>query len=562
MIWKLLVTLFYHTGVLVIVALLLSKVKLFRRLVADKDLSPSEKIALAALFGAIGVLGTYTGISIQGAIVNSRVVGIFVGGLLGGPFIGFVAGSIAGLHRYFLDPYGLTSFACMTGTIVEGAIAGLLRKPFHRSERKWLFAMTAGAMAQTVHMGLIPLLSPPLEEFEKVVAVIFIPMILVNSVGVGLIVAIAEGAFREQERLAADQARAFLSIANKTIQYFRKGFNRETALGTAEVLLGMTAFAEVVITDTEKVLARTGGRGEADWGAAAGNDLDLPCREVLESGRFRVVEKPVAGEGVRRSGPAVIVPLKEKDAVVGTLKLHKDAAFSGAEIELALGLASLFSTQIELSRIEHAERMLAAAELKALQAQINPHFFFNAMNTILSLIRTDPDRARELLAGLSVFLRRNIRRDLSSIPLDEEIEHVSVYLEIEKARFGDKLQVEIDIPAAVKPRVPPLILQPIVENAVKHGIRPLDRPGKICIRARRENGNVKITVHDDGLGMESGRLEGLLDAKRNGASIGLVNVNERLVGLFGPGHALAVSSSREEGTTVTLLIPDGREGDV
>lgn len=253
---------------------------------------------------------------------------------------------------------------------------------------------------------------------------------------------------------------------------------------------------------------------------------------------------------------AVIVPLRENEKVIGSLKLYKTGVnnITPVDIELAEGLASLFSTQIELSRIEEQAKLLNISELKALQAQINPHFLFNSLNTIVSLIRTSPDKARDLLVKLGTYFRSNLYHT-DEIFLSDEIENIKNYLEIEKARFGDKLNVVINVPVNVNCMIPPFTLQPLVENALKHGLLPRVEGGDIEISGEIKGGDVLLSVRDNGIGIEKDKLLTLLDESVCSKSIGIKNVNKRLICKYGSSYGLRVESRSGTGTVVSLTIP-------
>lgn len=227
------------------------------------------------------------------------------------------------------------------------------------------------------------------------------------------------------------------------------------------------------------------------------------------------------------------------------MKLYRTGrrTINPVDVEDALGLGTLFSTQAEVS------------ELQALQSQIRPHFLFNALNTVTSLIRTKPQRARELLISLGELLRRSLKKPETRISLDEEMRYIRSYLEIEKARFGEKLTIDYAIDAPSATLLPPLTLQPIIENAVKHGIGARLQGGTIRISAVPEGDTVRFEVRDDGIGMSAGTIERVIQRRNGGDSIGLHNVNERLEYLYGSG--LDIVSIPEQGTTVSFLIPAG-----
>ena len=210
---------------------------------------------------------------------------------------------------------------------------------------------------------------------------------------------------------------------------------------------------------------------------------------------------------------------------------------------------------------ERQKKLRTDAEIKMLQAQINPHFLFNAITSIMHYIRTDPDTASDLLVKLGDFFRKNIKPGGSSVPLSKEIEHCEDYLSIERARFEDRLRVSYDIhPATQDTPVPPLILQPLVENALRHGIMPKEQGGRIVIGAHPVEGGVRISVTDDGVGMDPADAPRLLAdtpgvLPPQGTGLALRNVNARLVAIHGPDHGLTIDSAPGAGTTVSFVIP-------
>lgn len=539
-------------------AFFLSRIGLFKKLVSKKNVDIKDKILLAIIFGIFGIVGTYTGIHIQGAIANSRVIGVFVGGLLGGPLVGIISGIIAGGHRFLIDIGGFTATACAISTFTEGLMAGLLKRKIENSQYRFVFAMIAGFVAEVVQMIIILLVARPFADAWNLVVTIGIPMILANGIGIAIFIAITDSILLGIENEAAFQAQLSLKIADRTLLYFRKGFNEETATSIAQIIKEMTDFSAVAFTDTDKILAHVG----------LGEEHHLPgtrimtnlTREVLNSGVYVVANTKVEIACDDEScllKSAIIVPLKQEDKIIGMLKLYKDKkhAISKIEIELALGLAQLFSTQIELSKIDYQRELLSKSELRALQAQINPHFLFNAINTIVSFTRTQPDNARRLLINLGDFFRANLQVDLDEVDLAKEVEHINSYVEIEKARFGDKLQVKYNIEEGVNCKLPPLLLQPLVENAIKHGLFDKVEGGVVEVVAGDHPGFTKIDIVDNGIGMSSELLKCLFNKDKNRDCIGLINIDDRLKNIYGQQYGLDIRSELGKGTTVTLIIP-------
>lgn len=229
-------------------------------------------------------------------------------------------------------------------------------------------------------------------------------------------------------------------------------------------------------------------------------------------------------------------------------------------IELISGLSSLLSNQLEIAEIDRAYQLAKEAEIKALQAQINPHFLFNSMNIIVSLIRTDPDQARKLLTSLSYFLRQNVTGTTTTeVSLEQEFSHVKAYLEIIGARFVDKLTIVYDVDEnLLAEMIPPFTLQPIVENAIHHGINDMEKNCMIKVTVQEVDKEIEIKVEDNGKGISSERINLLGSVQiesETGTGMGLFNVNRRLIMTFGEQAALSITSELNNGTAISFRIP-------
>jgi len=190
---------------------------------------------------------------------------------------------------------------------------------------------------------------------------------------------------------------------------------------------------------------------------------------------------------------------------------------------------------------------LAEARLQALRHQLQPHFLFNTLHSISTLNHEDPKAANRMLARLSELLRFTLETHAQQIPLQQEIDFLRRYLEIEQIRFGDRLLVRFDIPDDVlEARVPTLLLQPLVENALRHGIAPYSAKGEISIRVRRDNGMLHLQISDSGPGLKSGS---------SGSGVGLSNTRARLAQIYGSHHRLDLVNGADKGLTVDVHIP-------
>lgn len=535
-------------------AFLLSQFAIFRRMIYRQG-SMQEKVTITLVFGCIGILGTYSGIPIGDALANSRVIGVMAAGLIGGPIMGGAAGIIAGGHRYLLG--GFTAFSCGITSVCEGILAGMIHRYYPEKVIPWWMALVAGIAGEVLQMVIILLTAQPYELARELVDAIAVPMITVNSLGVAIFMLIIKTAIYTQEQVGAEQSHKALDIATKTLPYLRHGLDSKSAQATAQIIFDAGGYEAVAITDTERVLAFVGVEDAHHTTNTMG--LTTSTYQVLASGEMYIAQSPLeigcfCANCKLSSG--IIVPLKRADHVIGTLKLYytRSSAVGQADRVFASGVAHLFSTQLELTEIDRQAKLVVRAELKALYAQINPHFLFNTLNTITSLVRTKPDLARELLIKLGSIFRYSLHKTGRNITLNEELTQVRAYLMIEQARYGDKLIVKEEIsPILGDCEIPFLTIQPLVENAIKHGLQPKENGGCIIIRAIAMEDDIVIYIIDDGIGMDV--QERCPITIPSPECIGLSNVHERLQGQYGAGYGLGITSILGSGTTVTLRIP-------
>ena len=229
----------------------------------------------------------------------------------------------------------------------------------------------------------------------------------------------------------------------------------------------------------------------------------------------------------------------------------RGAIYVTTVMAIAIALKVLNNVRIEM-KLEEQERLLLQARMEALQSQINPHFLFNTLNSVSSLVRFDPDKARDMIVKLANILRRLLRvKGDSFVALQEEFQFIDDYLDIEQVRFGtDKLKIVKELQqSSLDVVVPTMILQPLVENSIKHGLAPKIEGGSITLRSRVHDGLVVIEVADDGVGMLPG------GAEPAGSGIGMANVKERLAVLYGDAAKMEIDSQRGKGTLVRITIP-------
>jgi two-component system LytT family sensor kinase len=342
-----------------------------------------------------------------------------------------------------------------------------------------------------------------------------------------------------------------LHAATATLPHLRRGLSMTTAARAVPHLRRLTGAAAIALADKRAVLAIEGeGRAQVRPGDLLSRLLDRTADD-----RLHIVPRLVSSDPTCPLHSAVLAPLTVQGRRAGTLITfyRAEGRPSGDELRVVSQAASLVSAQIELSVLPEQEERVAQAELRALRAQISPHFIYNALAAVAGNIHARPEEARELLIDFAEFTRFLFRDRRSYVALSEEIEHVERYLRLERARFRE-LQITIDIPPETRRAiVPAMSVQPLVENAVRHGIEQRAGNGRVTIEARQADGDVELRVADDGPGIESGRIGEVLTG--TGGGIGLSNVDARLRATFGERCGLRIESVVGQGTTVIMTVP-------
>ncbi|TPG62468.1 sensor histidine kinase [Ewingella americana] len=541
--------------VYLVIAYLLSKTPLFIPLMQVTVRLP-HKLLCYVIFSIFCIMGTYFGLHIQDSIANTRAIGAVLGGLLGGPVVGVLVGLTGGLHRYSLG--GMTALSCMLSTILGGLVGGLMHRVMLRRGRidRLFNPLTAAGVTlgvEIMQMGVILLVAKPFDEALALVKSIALPMIVTNSVGAAMFMRILLDRRAMFEKYTTAFSARALKIAACTEGLLRQGFNQENSMKVAQVIYQELDIGAVAITDCDKLLAFIG----------TGDDHHLPGTPIASEHSRRAIEQGevVYADGNEmpyrcslhpqcKLGSTLVIPLRgENHAVVGTIKLYeaKNRLFSSINRTLGEGIASLLSAQILAGQYERHKQLLTQSEIKLLHAQVNPHFLFNALNTLVAVIRRDGEQACQLVQYLSTFFRKNLKRPGDQVTLADEIEHVNAYLQIEKARFSDRLQITFDLPENLLAlRLPAFSLQPIVENAIKHGTSHLLSEGVIHLQASVGVNHWQFTVEDNaGLYVENNDKSGL----------GMTLVDKRLRLRYGEAFGLRVECEPDMFTRIILLLP-------
>lgn len=346
-----------------------------------------------------------------------------------------------------------------------------------------------------------------------------------------------------------------LHSASIASRHLAEGLSPASAERAGKHLLSLLGADALAIGDVTGILAWTAAG--AVTGEAHRADAGTMAAATLREGRTVVVDH----EGVVCADPncpirgAVTAPLVADDRVIGTLTAYA-AVVSPGLVRATEQVAQWVSAQLDLAELGRGRTRVMEAELRALRAQISPHFIYNCLAAIASFVRTDPERARELILEFADFTRYALRRGGSFTTLQEELRNVERYLVLEQARFGDRLQVSLLIAPEVLPvTLPYLAVQPLVENAVRHGLAAKVGVGHVSITATDRGTVAEIGIEDDGVGSDPEQIRRILDGQARTDSMGLGNVDARLRQVYGDDAGLVVETAPGAGTKVTFRVP-------
>jgi two-component system LytT family sensor kinase len=379
-------------------------------------------------------------------------------------------------------------------------------------------------------------------------------------------------AVRSRQHFGTAQERATyetLHTASLAAPPLRARLGADSARRSSRHLRALLGVPALALTDVHgKVLAWDGpapGRGHDHTAAVPEH-----AKRALGAGRPRVI-----GLGDAVCDPpdcplrhGVVVPLVVAGRTEGALAVYGSQASAGL-VRATTEVARWVSAQLELAELDRSRAAVAEAEVRALRAQISPHFIYNSLSAIASFVRTDPERARELIVEFAEFTRYSFRRHGDFTSLAEELRCIDRYLLLERARFGGRLEVSLRVaPEVLSVAVPHLCLQPLVENAVRHGLERRAGPGKLLITAQDAGSEAWISVEDDGAGMDPEHLARTLAGDgadpvagpsaaggRREPGIGLRNVDERLRQVYGDAYGLIIETAPGAGTKVRVRVP-------
>lgn len=573
---ELTILLLERIGLLLVIAFVLTRIPNFKALLYREG---NKKITIihAFIFGLFAIAGTHLGFVFEQGegfrhgfiwsvkpdqmVISLSLIAVVIAGLLGGPGVGLGAGMIAGIHLGFLG--GVGWLANVFVNPMTGLLAGLTGRFFSKARViSPIQALFIGVFPPILHMQILLILYPHHEQMLDFVNVAGLPLVLSNSIAIAVFTAMIGVVLKEQENEAAFATKQALTIAEEALPLLKSGTLRDQADGLAHLLFERLHVAAISIMSQKEVLAFKGLGADYHNGQL---QLTPLLKNALETKQIQTAYTKSELSCVHPECPleaAIIIPVIEPNDTTSLINLYfrKPQHIRPVELMLAQGIRQLISKQLKVVASENLQASIRDAELRNLQAQINPHFLFNTLHLIATLFRIDPNCARHITIQLANFMRFNLGiASESLISLEREWEHVKAYIEIIQARFSNRIHIQFHsyrIPSHVL--IPPSTIQPLVENSVQHGLKNVKENGRIIISVQAKGEWLEISVEDNGIGFSSEQIKRsswLSNPKKTHQGVGLNNVNQRLIGLLGERSRLHIENLPTRGSKVYFTIP-------
>ena len=514
-----------------------------------------EEAIIGLYFGFLSILGRFVGVVVFNQLkIQGNLIGPLAGGMIGGPFVGFLSGIIGAMYRLSIND--ITRFPDTISVIMAGLAGGLYYLTYKRGKFELLKVYLFGLIVELIRLLLI------LEHIEPRIlagpyySMIGIYMIIVNPLGVIILISLVKDIKYNQNLTGANYAEKSLEIARQSLHILRNGYNLLAMQQISVLIYRYVEVSAVVIIDGEGKYVVTGTDRLKKW-----------LSEYYENGNSKIQYK-IYTELKQRYSIEIIAdivilkaPLLLNNSVAGELQFIKTSTeIVDTDIKMIEGITSFLSLQIQNTLVNEQEKLLAKWKFNALKAQVNPHFLYNALNVIKTMVRLDAEKSQELIINLADFYRRSLSERGDRISFIEELKLIKSYMNLQEARFGNRISLHIDVdPSFYNFRFPSFTIQPLIENSIIHG---LDGDEDSCLNihlsTRVDNGKFIITVGDNGVGFSDEILVGINDDddhKHNKSSgIGLKNINMRLRSLYHDSYSFSISNT-EEGALVTMTIP-------
>lgn len=571
------IALMERIGLLLVIAFVLTRIPNIRTLLY-REYSRKVIFIHAIVFGVFAIVSSHLGFLFTDGQISEQVIvwnvkenelvislsliAVVIAGLLGGPLVGLGAGIIAGVHLALLG--GLGFIANMLVNPLSGLLAGLTGRFFSKARViSPMQAVFIGVFPPILQMQLLLVLYPQNENIVQFVNLTGLPLVLSNSVAIGIFTAMIGIVLKEQENEAAIATRQALTIAEEALPFLKSDSPEERAEGIANLLYDRLEVAAISVTYEDEVLAFVGIGADHH---RLGEKIITPLsKEALKTQEVKIAYSRADIACNHPDCPleaAIIIPIAEANDTTSLIKFYfrKSQHISPVEKVLAQGIGQLISNQLKVIANEKLKENIRDAELRNLQAQINPHFLFNTLHLIATLFRVDPKRARHITIQLANFMRFNLGLAQESlISLEREWEHVKAYIEIIQARFSNRLQINFEKDHSLSDvLIPPSTIQPLVENSIQHGLKNVSTNGRIDVSIKKKGERIYITVEDNGVGFKEidfNKINEPPQGKSSNGGVGLYNVNRRLISLLGEESRLQIENLPTRGCRVYFSIP-------
>ena len=543
-----------NLAALIIIANLLSHIHVFQRVMLEERRSIKQDFALSLIFVVLIIGSTTFEIKTGSYGINTRMIGAMSAGLIGGPLVGFFASMMGGLYVLITTSPSVLARSAAFSTVCFGLLGAGFYPYFQRGKWKYRDLIILGLFAEIFEIFSLLRLTVSMKVAIAAIIDISIPMILINVPGLVAFIANFNYVFIQQDAETARQLQRIAGVTKECMSIFQNGLDDKQELSRfADVLMSNFEYSGVMITDKTRIL---------HWKHP---DIKLPKSELrglpqisaqaMAKKEMVVMETPPEGsvwENALRDNYSAAIPFVVNGQSQGSLVVWVKRKWFQKTIELEFLqiVNNVILFQISKRELNKQVELTTQAELKALQFQVNPHFLFNALNTISFVCRENPERAIELIRVLASYFRYNLNHEEFMISLKDEIEHVKDYLKIEEARFEEKLRIKFCEELETNMLVPVLILQPLIENAVRYGISD-DGIRYVSIEVNKNEFGFTVRICDRGPGIPNRVLEDVAQDLNIDGHIGLTNVNRRLKAIYGEDKGLKISSS-DKGTMVEV----------
>ncbi len=429
-------------SIFLLLVFFLNKMTIFRKTLTTSNPTWRHKILFILVFSFIGLCGLYWNIPMDGGLINFRSVGPIVGGIIGGPVVGTISGMIVGGCRVLV--YNTTANE-IHGiiTVMQGIIAGLLSKTIKSRPHMWLHSFICTALIEYgAVLFLFSMFHPSMDEREYILETIF-PIVVTNSIAVSLFMGVLEDSVQLAQRSSSFAAKTTFTSVNLMLQTIHTGL---TAVNLQQI-------SDIIIRSLPDVAAISLSAGKERVQTVTANAED----PAFIQKSFALAHESQSIHPKRYIWFSKIDYHEHLSAEMIVIK-RKGNPFTQFEINFLEGMQELIKTIVQFNHLKKEEELLKESEIRMLQAQINPHFLFNTLNTINYYCMADPETAMDLIGYLSDYYRYSLSNPRSLVPISEELEDIQVYVNLESARFADRLHVEYRFPKHIQFKIPPLLL--------------------------------------------------------------------------------------------------------